>query len=101
MSYMKKIVAASLALLLIMITAFQLKNHQRKQNDRPGLPASNPFSAASKLLYEAPPFDKITDADYKPALEEGIRQQQDEITKIADNTAAPTFANTIEALEKT
>jgi len=98
---MKKIVAASLALLLIMITSFQLKNYQRKQNDPPGLPASNPFSAASKLLYEAPPFDKITDADYKPALEEGIRQQQDEITKISDNTAAPTFANTIEALEKT
>ncbi|HYK44999.1 MAG TPA: M3 family metallopeptidase, partial [Parafilimonas sp.] len=99
---MKKIVAAFLALILIMTTAFQLKNHDGKQNDpAPGLPPSNPFNSASKLLYEAPPFDKITDANYKPALEEGIRQQQEEITKISNNTAAPTFTNTIEALEKT
>jgi peptidyl-dipeptidase Dcp len=69
-------------------------------NNDNGLPASNPFSSASTLPFQAPPFDKIKDADYKPALEEGIKQQQKEVTAIADNTAAPTFENTLIALEK-
>ena len=49
------------------------------------LPASNPFAAPSTLLYQAPPFDKIKDADYEPAIEEGMKQQLAEIDAIADN----------------
>ena len=48
-----------------------------------------------------PDFGKVHDSDYQPALEEGIRQQLAEIKHIANNPAAPTFANTLEALEKT
>ena len=65
------------------------------------LPASNPFAAASTLPFQAPPFDKIKDADYQPAIEAGIVRQRTEMQKIADNKAAPTFDNTIVAMEKT
>ena len=59
----------------------------------------NALLTASTLPLQAPPFDKIDDADYQPAIEEGMRQQLVEIGKIADSTEAPTFANTFEAME--
>ena len=60
----------------------------------------NPFAAASTLPFQAPAFDKITDADYQPAIEEGIKLHAAEIRKIADNPEAATFENTIEAMER-
>jgi peptidyl-dipeptidase Dcp len=62
---------------------------------------SNPFYAASTLPFQAPPFDKIKDSDYQPAIEAGMAQQREEVRAIADNSAAPTFDNTIVAMEKT
>jgi peptidyl-dipeptidase Dcp len=62
---------------------------------------SNPFYAASTLPFQAPPFDKIKDADYQPAIEAGMAKQLEEVQAIADNPASPTFENTIVALEKT
>ena len=62
--------------------------------------AANPFFKASTLQYQAPPFDKIGDADFQPAIEEGMKQQLAEIEKIAGQSAAPTFANTVEAMER-
>jgi peptidyl-dipeptidase Dcp len=64
------------------------------------LSPTNPFSTPSTLPFQAPPFDKIKDADYQPALEAGIQQHLTEIRKIADNPAKPTFENTIVAMEK-
>src|ERR1051325_10428334 len=61
---------------------------------------TNPFFAPSPLPFQAPQFDKIKDSDYKPALEEGMRQQLAEIESIANNPEPPTFANTIEAMER-
>ncbi len=61
---------------------------------------SNPFYAASTLPFQAPPFDKIKDSDYQPAIEAGIAQQMQETEAIANNSAAPTFENTIVAMEK-
>ena len=61
----------------------------------------NPFYAPSALPFQAPPFDKIKDADYQPAIEAGMAQQRKEIQAIADNPAPPTFENTIVAMEKT
>jgi peptidyl-dipeptidase Dcp len=63
--------------------------------------AANPFASASTLPFEAPPFDKIRDGDYTPALEEGMRQQIAEVASIADNPEPPNFTNTVEALERT
>ncbi|MEI7035490.1 peptidyl-dipeptidase Dcp [Fulvimonas yonginensis] len=62
--------------------------------------AANPFFTASTLPFQAPPFDKIKESDYQPAIEEGMRQHLAEIEKIADNPEAPTFDNTLVAMEK-
>jgi peptidyl-dipeptidase Dcp len=64
------------------------------------LPASNPFAKPSTLPFNYPAFDKIKNEDYKPAFEEGMRQQQLEIEAIANNKAAPTFDNTVVAMER-
>ncbi len=61
---------------------------------------ANPFAAPSTLPLHAPPFDKIKDSDYQPAMEEGMKQQLAEIGAIANSKAKPTFKNTIEAMEK-
>jgi peptidyl-dipeptidase Dcp len=60
----------------------------------------NPFYTASTLPLQAPPFDKIKDTDYQPALEAGMDLQREEVRKIATNSEAPTFENTIVALER-
>src|ERR1700744_4489603 len=62
--------------------------------------STNPLLTKSSLPYEAPPFDKIKDSDFKPAIEQGMTDQLAEIQKIADNTDAPTFENTLVAMEK-
>ncbi len=62
---------------------------------------SNPFYAPSALPFHAPPFDKIKDEDYQPAIEAGMDQEIAEIQAIADNPAPPTFENTLVAMEKT
>ena len=59
--------------------------------------SSNPFYAASTLPFQAPPFNKIKDSDYQPAIEAGIAQQLQETDAIANNAAAPTFENTLRA----
>src|SRR5579863_9800571 len=61
---------------------------------------SNPFYAPSTLPFHAPPFDKIKDEDYQPAIEAGMAEELTEIQAIADNPAAPTFENTFIAMEK-
>ncbi|MCE5233177.1 MAG: peptidyl-dipeptidase Dcp [Xanthomonadaceae bacterium] len=63
-------------------------------------PAANPFFARSTLPFQAPPFDKIKDADYQPALEEGMKRHLAEIGKIANNRAPATFDNTVLAMER-
>jgi peptidyl-dipeptidase Dcp len=62
--------------------------------------AQNPFFQPSPLFDQAPPFNRIHDGDYQPALEEGMRQQLAEIHQIAAQQAAPTFDNTIVAMER-
>jgi peptidyl-dipeptidase Dcp len=66
----------------------------------PAFSSDNPFAAESNLPLHAPPFDRIKDNDYQPALEEGMRQQLAEIEAIANSTEAPTFDNTVVAMEK-
>jgi peptidyl-dipeptidase Dcp len=63
--------------------------------------SSNPFYAPSQLPFHAPPFDKIRDQDYQPAIEAGMAEELVEVQAIADNPAAPTFENTLVAMQKT
>jgi peptidyl-dipeptidase Dcp len=65
-----------------------------------GFGPSNPFYALSTLPFHAPPFDKIKDSDYQPAIETGMAQQREEIKVIASNPAKPTFENTFVTMEK-
>ncbi len=62
---------------------------------------SNPFYAPSTLPFHAPPFDKIKDEDYQPAIEAGIAEQIREMQAVADNPEPATFDNTLVAMEKT
>jgi len=86
---------------LITTGAIALNSSAALAQDHPGFGPENPFYADSTLPFHAPPFDKIKDADYQPAIEAGIAQKIEETRAIADNPAAPTFENTIVAMEKT
>jgi len=102
--------ALAIATSLALAACSQPSNDSAKSADHPAAaatapataeaPAANPFFAASTLPFQAPPFDKVKESDYQPALEEGMKQQLAEIEKIADNPEAPSFENTYVALEK-
>jgi peptidyl-dipeptidase Dcp len=62
--------------------------------------ASNPFAKPSTLPFNYPPFDKVKNEHFGPAFMEGMRQEAAEIEAIAANRAAPTFDNTIVAMER-
>src|SRR5947209_16375605 len=64
------------------------------------LPASNPFAKPSTLPFQTPDFSRIKDRDYLPALLAGMAQQKAEVTAIASQKAAPTFENTVAAMER-
>ena len=59
----------------------------------------NPLLTESPLPYGAPQFDKIENKHYLPAFKQGIKEGKEEIDAIVNNPEAPTFENTIVALE--
>ena len=62
--------------------------------------AANPFFAESTLPFGLPPYDRIDNAHYRPAFERGMADQLVEIDAIANALDAPTFENTIVAMER-
>jgi peptidyl-dipeptidase Dcp len=64
------------------------------------LQAGNPFLEPCKNRHDAFPFDKIKNEHYLPAFKEAFKKQNAELESIIDNKQAPTFNNTIEALER-
>ncbi len=56
----------------------------------------NPFYTTYTYI----PFDQIKEADYEPAMLKGIEEEDQEIDRIVNNPDAPTFENTIEAMER-
>jgi peptidyl-dipeptidase Dcp len=96
-------------LLTIALCACSTTPQVTRQSSIPVTPAAtqtavaarpNPFLTESTLPVHAPPFDQIKDADYQPAIEQGMKEQIAEIDAIANNTAAATFDNTIVPLER-
>ncbi|HJT80430.1 MAG TPA: hypothetical protein VJ719_04455, partial [Chthoniobacterales bacterium] len=73
------------------------KNASKKVNTKTN---GNPLLTESALPYQLPPFDKIKDEHFQPALEQGIADEEKEADAIAKQTEKPTFENTIVALEK-
>ena len=67
---------------------------------QPGQSPGAVFSSPSPLLLQAPPFDRITDADFQPAMEAGMREELAQMQAIAANPAPPTFENTVVAMER-
>ena len=61
---------------------------------------ANPFFAESTLPFNYPPFDRIDDSLYLPAFEHGMDEQLAEVEAIAAAAEAPTFENTLVALER-
>lgn len=61
--------------------------------------ATNPLLVPSDLPNHAPAFDKIRDEHYLPAIEKGLAEAKDELQALKSNPDAPTFDNTIIALE--
>jgi peptidyl-dipeptidase Dcp len=82
---------AIIALLAVVFTISACTNKPTMQE--------NPFFTTWDTPFQAPPFDKIKTEHFKPAFEEAIRLQRVEIDSIASSTEAPTFDNTIRALE--
>jgi peptidyl-dipeptidase Dcp len=79
---------------IILLTSCQSKEQKVTDNS-----SDNPLLTEWKTQFGVPPFDKIKNEHYKPAFEVGIEEQKDEIAAIINNAKAPTFKNTIEALE--
>jgi peptidyl-dipeptidase Dcp len=59
----------------------------------------NPFFQRRTTPFQVPPFDKINKEHYLPAFREGMRREQAEINAIAARKQAPSFANTIAAMD--
>ncbi len=100
---MKNITSVFLISSLAMTTACTTMNTTNTNSMEMPVPdaslSSNPFMKKSTLQYQAPEFDKIRDEHFKPAFDYGMKVQITEINNIANNSAAPTFENTILALE--
>ena len=96
--------AAAIALGLSLSACQQAESPQAPAAEEAGAAApaaDNPFFVVSELPYQMPAFDKIKDEHYAPALERGMSEQRAEIDAIANNAEAPSFENTIVAMEKT
>ena len=61
---------------------------------------ANALAQKSTLVFQAPVFDQLKDSDYRPAIEAGMKKQLEEVDAIVNNTEAPSFENTIVAMEK-
>ena len=99
-----------LGLVAIMLGACGAKDQEVGADDAPAPPsdeisvsdaelAGNPFMEEWDTPYGVPPFSDIENAHYMPAIKKGILELRAEIDAIVNNDEAPTFENTIVALE--
>jgi len=85
------------------ITSAYLNAEKPSAKSSPSSPAAsdNPFLLENTLPYHAPPFDKIKDEHFVPAIEAGMREQLKKVDAIAASSEKPTFENTNVTLERT
>lgn len=72
----------------------------KTKKEKPSMAKENPFATESKLAHGFPNFSAISATDYSPAFEQGINEKKEEIQAIANSKEAPTFDNTIVAMER-
>lgn len=88
-------------LLLICTVLLTSQCTDKKMKDTASNTDANPLLRTWEGPYNGvPPFDKIKVDDFKPALEAAMFEKREEFNRITGNTEAPTFQNTIEAMEK-
>ncbi len=101
---MKQPIACALALAISVALGIAPAHAAKKQEASTSMHTataySGPFAAPSPLDLNYPRFDKIQDSDFAPAFDAGMAEQLREMQAIADNPEAPTFQNTIVAMEK-
>ncbi len=68
--------------------------------NEPGVDKSNPFFSEYNTPFNVPPFEKIMAGHYMPAFEKGMAEGRKEIEELVKNKEEPTFANTVEALDR-
>lgn len=88
-----------LALVLLAPAALAQAPKTAPISPAPAPSTPNPFFEEWKTQFGMPPFDRIEPGHYLPAFKEGIARRRTEVEAIASSQAAPTFTNTIEALE--
>ena len=84
---------------LFIITALAVLLLPSCKNDA-GVDKSNPFFSEFDTPFNVPPFEKIMARHYMPAFDKGMEEGRKEIEELLKNRKEPTFANTIEALDK-
>ena len=99
---MKRISALSMIAVLALLGSCNNNNSDQTTSLKTTsvFPTSNPFFNESTLSFQAIPFDRITNEDFSPAFDKGMKDQLEEISKIANNTDTATFENTLLPMEK-
>jgi len=89
-------------IILMLVATGLLLGACAKKSEAPKetLAANNPFFSDYDTPFKVPPFDKIKPEHFVPAFEKGMEEQNAAIDRIVDNTKAPTFDNTIAALDR-
>lgn len=89
------------SLMLILMAAMSACTNQKENKQVSKSNYSGPLAQAWQGPYNGvPPFDKVMIDDFIPAMDDAIAGKRNEINAVAENLEAPTFANTIDALEK-
>ena len=94
-------ILAILAAMQITSSSLNAEKPSAKNSPSPSAAGDNPLLVESTLPYHAPPFDKIKDEHFVPAMEAGMHKQLEEVDAIAAMSEKPTFDNTVVALERT
>jgi len=94
-------ILAIFAVMQIISTSLSAEKPPLKSAPSSPVASDNPLLVESTLPYHVPPFDKIKDEHFAPAMEAGMREQLKEVEAVANNSEKPTFENTIVALERT
>src|SRR5690606_16913119 len=97
---MRKPVLTTLCLAMATLVACNQETTDEKKMEQQKTDTTNTLLVKSTLPLQAPAFDKIKNSDFRPAFETGIAMQLEEIDSITNNSAEPTFENTVIALEK-
>ena len=88
------------SIVLIVATTGVLSACSTEEKEEVNSMTDNPFFQAYETPFEVPPFHLIKNEHFKPAFKEAMKQHQAEIDAIVNNSEAPSFQNTIEALDK-